>query len=221
MRPRAWVLVLAAALAARAAAQQRQPPEPTLDVVLPADSARATQAPAVVSTRMLEDRTTRDLLHSGFPARLTYRLELWEARTIFDSRVRQVEWDVIVRYDPLAKHYTVSRIGERVGERVTPLGTFADLHDAQDVTARPYVPDIAPPTDHKRRYYYFVSLEVVMLSVSDISEVQRWLQGEATPAIEGKQNAGTALGRGLGTLFTRMLGGQVRTYHSHSAIFRP
>ena len=204
-------------MAPRVAAQQLPAPEPTLDVVLPADSLRGTIAPAVVSTRMLEDRTTRELLHSGFPARLKYRLEIWEARTLFDSRLRSVEWDVIVRYDPLAKHYTVSRITERV----TPLGTFADLRDAQEMTARPFVPDIAPPTDHKRRYYYFASLEVEMLSVSDIGEVERWLKGEATPAIEGKQNAGTALGRGIQTLFTRMLGGQIRTYHSHSAIFRP
>jgi len=217
MRTRALFLVLAAAMAPRVAAQQLPAPEPTLDVVLPADSLRGTIAPAVVSTRMLEDRTTRELLHSGFPARLKYRLEIWEARTLFDSRLRSVEWDVIVRYDPLAKHYTVSRITERV----TPLGTFADLRDAQEMTARPFVPDIAPPTDHKRRYYYFASLEVEMLSVSDIGEVERWLKGEATPAIEGKQNAGTALGRGIQTLFTRMLGGQIRTYHSHSAIFRP
>ena len=217
MRTRALFLVLAAAMAPRVAAQQLPAPEPTLDVVLPADSLRGTIAPAVVSTRMLEDRTTRELLHSGFPARLKYRLEIWEARTLFDSRLRSVEWDVIVRYDPLAKHYTVSRITERV----TPLGTFADLRDAQEMTARPFVPDIAPPTDHKRRYYYFASLEVEMLSVSDIGEVERWLKGEATPAIEGQQNAGTALGRGFQTLFTRMLGGQVRTYHSHSAIFRP
>jgi len=217
MRTRALCLVLAALVAPRVAAQQLPAPEPTLDVVLPADSLRGTIAPAVVSTRMLEDRTTRELLHSGFPARLKYRLEIWEARTLFDSRLRSVEWDVIVRYDPLAKHYTVSRITERV----TPLGTFADLRDAQEMTARPFVPDIAPPTDHKRRYYYFASLEVEMLSVSDIGEVERWLKGEATPAIEGKQNAGTALGRGIQTLFTRMLGGQIRTYHSHSAIFRP
>jgi len=217
MRTRALCLVLAALIAPRVAAQQLPAPEPTLDVVLPADSLRGTIAPAVVSTRMLEDRTTRELLHSGFPARLKYRLEIWEARTLFDSRLRSVEWDVIVRYDPLAKHYTVSRITERV----TPLGTFADLRDAQEMTARPFVPDIAPPTDHKRRYYYFASLEVEMLSVSDIGEVERWLKGEATPAIEGKQNAGTALGRGIQTLFTRMLGGQIRTYHSHSAIFRP
>ena len=218
MRTRALCLVLAALIAPRVAAQQLPAPEPTLDVVLPADSLRGTIAPAVVSTRMLEDRTTRELLHSGFPARLKYRLEIWEARTLFDSRLRSVEWDVIVRYDPLAKHYTVSRLTE---QRMTPLGTFAELRDAQEMTARPFVPDIAPPADHKKRYYYFASLEVEMLSVSDIGEVERWLKGEATPAIEGQQNAGTALGRGFQTLFTRMLGGQVRTYHSHSAIFRP
>ncbi|HUO51311.1 MAG TPA: DUF4390 domain-containing protein [Gemmatimonadaceae bacterium] len=222
MRTRALVLALAAMLAARSGAQTpaaapAAPPEPAVDVILPAPEARGTQPPAVSNARMLEDRTTRELLHSGFPARLHFRVELWEAKTLFDKLVTAVEWDVIVRYDPLARHYTVTRIAEKV----TPLGTFAELKDAQEMVSRPFVPDIAPPTDHKRRYYYFASLTVEMLSVTDIDEVQRWLRGEGEPMVQGKQNAGTALGRGLQTLFTRMLGGQVRTYHARSAVFRP
>ncbi|HVP69963.1 MAG TPA: hypothetical protein VMS45_01485, partial [Gemmatimonadaceae bacterium] len=159
MRTRALFLLFVATIAPRVAAQQPPAPEPVLDVVLPADSLRATLAPAIVSTRMLEDRTTRELLNSGFPARLHYRLELWEASWPFDSRSRSVEWDVIVKYDPLAKHYIVARSFPDRAVAV-PLGSFAELHDAQDATARAFVPAISPPTDHKRRYYYFASLEV-------------------------------------------------------------
>jgi len=215
MRIGALSVILAAALAVRGTAQAA--PEPSVDVIMPQPPARATDAPAVTSARMLDDRTTRELLHSGFPARLHFRLELWEAKTFVDKEVSQVEWDVIVRYDPLARHYIVTRIAQKV----TPLGTFAELKDAAEVVARQFVPDIKPPTDPKRRYYYFASLEVEMLSVTDIDEVQRWLRGEGEPMVEGKKNVGTALGRGLQTLFTRMLGGQVRTYHARSAVFRP
>jgi hypothetical protein len=59
-----------------------------------------------------------------------------------------------------------------------------------------------------------------MLSVGDLEEVERWLKGEAGPATQGKEDAGTALGRGAKTLFTRLLGGQVRRYSSRTTGFR-
>ena len=47
------------------------------------------------------------------------------------------------------------------------------------------------------------------------------LGGDADSAMKGKENAGTALGHGANTLVTRLLGGQTRTYHARSALFRP
>ena len=219
MRRRVWPLLALMALPLRVAAQAPKsvtPAEPTLEVVLPADSARAKEAPVVRSVRMLSDRTTRELLFSGFPARLHFRVELWEARTFFDKLVRKVEWDVVVSYDPLARHYTVTRSAGRWQS----LGTFADLKDAEDAVARPFVPDIQPPAGHSK-YYYYASLDLEMLSVNDIDEVKRWLGGDADSAMKGKENAGTALGHGANTLVTRLLGGQTRTYHARSAVFRP
>ena len=189
--------------------------EPGILITLPPPAKRATEVPAVRAVRMLTDRSTRELLASGFPARLHYRLELWEARTLFDRLVAKVEWDVVVRYDPLAKHYTVTR----GAGNVTPLGTFAELKDAEDAVARPFAPDLLLPTARKK-YYYFASLEVEMLSVGDLDEVERWLKGEAGPATKGEEDAGTALGRGAKTLFTRLLGGQVRRYSSRTTGFR-
>jgi hypothetical protein len=205
------------AIALRAPAQGAAPAsaaEAAVEITLPAD--RASQAPAVRGVRMLTDRTTRELLFSGFPARLHYRLELWEAHSFFDKLLSTVEWDVVVRYDPLARHYTVTRIAGQV----TPLGTFAELKDAEDAVARPFTPEMRPPTGHAK-YYYFAQLQVEMLSVGDIDEVQRWLRGDADSALKGHENAGTALSRGAGTLFTRLLGGQKRTYTSRSVVFRP
>ena len=127
----------------------------------------------------------------------------------------KVEWDVVVRYDPLARHYTVTRIAGRV----TPLGTFASLDDADEAVSRPFVPDLKLPAE-KKKYYYFASLEAEMLSVGDIDEVKRWLNGEADPAMKGKEDPGTEIGRGARTLFTRLLGGQVRRYSTRTAGFR-
>ncbi|HSU97065.1 MAG TPA: hypothetical protein VLI40_07540, partial [Gemmatimonadaceae bacterium] len=64
-------------------------------------------APLVRSMNIFSDRDIREMLHSGFPARLHYRLELWGAAGFFDDLKRQIEWDVIVRYNPLKRRYTV------------------------------------------------------------------------------------------------------------------
>ena len=48
------------------------------------------------------------------------------------------------------------------------------------------------------------------VELSDLDEVQRWLRGEARPAVQGRRSPGTALTRGLRTLVSRMLGGEVR-----------
>jgi hypothetical protein len=213
-----FVLALAA-LAALPAGTRAQAPdsirEPGILITLPPPTRRATEPAAVRAVRMLSEHATRELLASGFPARLHFRLELWEARSLFDKLVSQVEWDVVVRYDPLARHYTVTR----GAGRVTPLGTFADLKDAEDAVAKAFTPEMTLPTARKK-YYYFASLEVEMLSVGDLDEVERWLKGEAGPATKGQEDAGTALGRGAKTLFTRLLGGQVRRYSSRTAAFR-
>ncbi len=113
MTRRAYLLLALLALPFGIAAQAPKnatPSEPALEIILPADSARAKEAPVVRSVRMLSDRTTRELLFSGFPARLHFRLELWKANRFFDDLVRTIEWDVVVSYDPLARHYTVTRI---------------------------------------------------------------------------------------------------------------
>ena len=218
MKPRLLLLALTALAGIPAGARAQSPEaatEPALILMLPSAARRASEAPEVRAVRMLTDRSTRELLASGFPARLHFKLELWEAR-FFDKLVTKVEWDVVVRYDPLAKHYTVTR----VAGRVTPLGMFAELKDAEDAVARAYVPTIALPGDAKKKYYYFSQLEVEMLSVGDLDEVKRWLEGEAAPATQGKEDPGTAVGRGMKTLFTRILGGQVRRYSTRTAGFR-
>ena len=157
------------------------------------------------------------MLHSGFPARLHYRLELWGAAGFFDDLKRQIEWDVIVRYNPLKRRYTATRIE---GEKVTALGSFDSLDPIEAVLSQATQPAFAAPDGHDKLYYNLV-LDVQMLSVSDLDEVERWLKGDLGPAVRGEKNPGTAIGQGAKTLITKLLGGQEKHYEARTKIFRP
>jgi len=174
-------------------------------------------APLVRSVNILADRDIREMMHSGFPARLHYRLELWGAGGFFDNLKRQLEWDVIVRYNPLKRRYTAARIE---GDRVTALGSFDNLDPVEEVLSHATQPAIAVPDGHDK-YYYNLVLDVQMLSVSDLDEVERWLKGDLGPAAHGEKNPATAIGQGAKTLITKLLGGQEKHYEARSKVFRP
>ena len=69
-----------------------------LVVALPKTGTDA-MAPEVSAVNVLNDRSLDELLHSGFPARLHYRLELWTAGGRFtggrvvDPRPALDRWD--------------------------------------------------------------------------------------------------------------------------------
>jgi hypothetical protein len=174
-------------------------------------------APLVRSMNIFTDREIREMLHSGFPARLHYRLELWGAAGFFDDLKKQIEWDVIVRYNPLKRRYTATRIE---GDRVTSLGSFDNLNPVEELLSHPTQPAIVVPDGHDK-YYYNLVLDVQMLSVSDLDEVERWLKGDVGPAVRGQKSPGTALGEGAKTFITKLLGGQNKHYEARSKVFRP
>ena len=190
----AFVACLALCSAAPIAAQR----DARLQIALSKTGAEGA-VPSVSATRVLDDRSLTDLLHSGFPARLHYRLELWASGGLFDNLQRHAEWDVIVRYNPLERRYSATRIE---GDRVTSLGSSTRMAGVDSALAKPFVPKIAPPAGHGR-YYWTGTLDVEMLSVNDLDEVERWLRGELTPAVHGEKNPGTALGRGVAHLCQR------------------
>ena len=174
-------------------------------------------APLVRSVHIFADREIREMLHSGFPARLHYRLELWTAGGFFDNLKRQVEWDVIVRYNPLKRRYTATRIE---GDRVTALGSFDRIDPVEEILSHATQPTLVLPEGHDK-YYYNLVLDVQMLSVTDLDEVERWLKGDLGPAAHGEKNPASAIGAGARTLITKLLGGQERHYEARSKIFRP
>jgi len=187
-----------------------------IDVTLPANGEAVPRGPVVRTANIIADGELRRLLQNGFPARLHYRADLWSRGGWFDDVEASVEWDVFVRYEPLTKTYRISR---HFGNGVETIGRFERYEDAQAAIARPYLASL-PARRTRARQYYNVVLEVEVMSMSDLDELERWLRGELRPAVRGKRNPGTALGRGLSTLATRLLGGETRRYEQRTETFR-
>ncbi|MEP7346386.1 MAG: hypothetical protein ABI877_14040 [Gemmatimonadaceae bacterium] len=203
----AFVLLTAPALA-----QGR----PTLELILPPPAALTTEGPAVRVENVISDKSMQELLQSGFPAQLHYRVELWSAGGIFHTMRRAVEWDVIVRYDAVAGNYRVANIRD---DKVVPIGQFARFAEAVAEVERPYRAPIVAQREPGRQYYT-ATVEVVTLSFGDLDELERWLRGDAGPAVQGNANPGTALGRGVRKLFARLVGGERRNLRARSGTFR-
>ena len=225
------LIVLGGATAAGAQASARRdgprraeaaPPQRAvgLDVTLPATPAAAPPGPLVRTANVIADDELKRLVLNGFPAELAYRADLWSRGGWFDDLKATFEWTVYVRYEPLTKTFRVSRhFLPEDPKRVENLGRFERFEDAQAAVARAYQPPL-PARRTRDRQYYVVALEVSVLSMSDLDELDRWLRGELRPAVRGKRNPGTALGRGLSTLATRLLGGESRRYEQRTETFR-
>ena len=65
-----------------------------------------------------------------------------------------------------------------------------------------------------------VQAELQTLDVSDLDELERWLRGEASPAVHGRRSPGTALTRGVKSLASRLLGGEIRRLEARSPAVR-
>ncbi|HEX7050775.1 MAG TPA: hypothetical protein VF188_11275, partial [Longimicrobiales bacterium] len=70
------------------------------------------------------------------------------------------------------------------------------------------------------RYYYTATLELETLSLSDLEELERWLEGELEPAVSGEGSVPGALGQGMKRLLIRVLGLPARTFEARSEMFR-
>lgn len=188
---------------------------PQLEVsVLAANSPPA--GATVRASRLLSDSRTRELLLNGFPAALSFRLELWRVGNVFDELEATTSWNVLVRYDPYSQQYQLVRRGNRDTEAVSGFATIASVEEVLSQSQ----PVALTPRRTGARYYYNVILEIETLSVSDLDELQRWLRGELEPAVRGKRAPLSALRRGFGTLLSRVLGGENRHYEARSGTFR-
>jgi hypothetical protein len=179
----------------------QDPGDVRLRVVLTDSSLNGSRAPVIRSENML-GANSRWLaaLRSGLPVRLHYRVEVWRSRGAwFDTFERQVEWDVLVRHEPLLDQYTLlTFVGAARQER-----RYATLDALGAALAFAYQVNVRPVEEG--RYYYTASLQVTTLSDSDLDELERFLAGDLERTDEG-ENLGDALGRGATRFLLRLAG---------------
>lgn len=222
-RARPWIFATAVAALGvapvRAAAQAARAPQ--VDIHLPAGASGSVAltedgGPRIATSNILASGDLRQLIRSGFPAQLHYRLELWRTGGWFDDLEAIMEWDLMIAYDPATQLYRVRRIS---GTQNEDLGAFATLTSVEAVLERPIRAPLIPQRAG-RRYYYNLALDVEALSVSDLDQLERWLRGELRPAVSGRGSPVDALSSGLRTVVTRVLGGERRQYRKRSGTFR-
>jgi hypothetical protein len=174
-----------------------------LHVTLTPDSTfRGARAPVVRAENLLGGESRwLDALRSGLPVRLHYRVEVWRSREgWFDTFSRQVEWDVVVRHEPLLDQYTLlTLVGARRQER-----RYATLDALGAALAFAYQVNVRP--DEAGGYYYAASLQVSTLSDSDLDELERFLAGDLDNGARGNEGIGDAVGRGTTRFLLRLAG---------------
>ena len=187
-----------------------------LEVILPQRAVGGSDGPSFAPRSVIASTDLRDLLKGGFPARLHFRCELWRDERFNNQIDAAVEWDMLVRFDQLNRKFEVYRI---VGDRASRLGRFDTAEEAETLVEKPFR-IMAPPMKRGSSYYYDASLDVEVLSLSDLNEVERWLRGEVRPALSGDRNPGTAVTRTVRSFFVKLLGGERRHYQTQSKTFR-
>jgi len=197
-------LVLLALWVAPLAAQTERP---HLDIVLSATPGQ--DGPSIQAANLIAP--TRDLLVNGaFPERMHFKLELWRKGGVFDDLDSLAEWDVLVSYDPTRQLFNVVR---RFANQFEDFGGFSSIAAADGQLARPFrVPLHASQSGH---YYYNLTVEVRTLTETDLAALQQFLRG--TPQATSKPLSW--LGRSIGRLMSRVLGGDTRRYAQQSEVF--
>jgi hypothetical protein len=174
-----------------------------LHVVLTQDSSsRGSRAPVVRAENLLGGESRwLNALRSGLPVRLHYRVEVWRSKEgWFDNFSRQIEWDVVVRHEPLLDQYTLlTLVGARRQER-----RYATLDALGAALAFAYQVNVRP--DEAGSYYYAASLQVSTLSDSDLDELERFLAGDLGNGGQGGEGIGNAVGRGATRFLLRLAG---------------
>ncbi len=151
-------------------------------------------------------------VRSGLPLRIHLRIQLWK-NGFFDNQKGQYDWRATILFDPLTRRYRV-QTSEVTGAQVevnTLEEAQATLQLTLNVPLRP---------EESGRYYYVAALKMETLSLSDLEELQRWLQGNLAPAATGEGDVEGALATGVRRVLVRMLGLPARTYTAHSDNFR-
>jgi hypothetical protein len=209
-------LAVAAAVTVPAAAPAGAQSRMSVTVELPAVEARTIEGPSVVVRNVFADTRSGDLLASGFPGRVSVTVELWRRRWLFDELLSSVSWQRVVKYDPLSKTYLVGRIV--ADSSVAEQGGYQSLGEVRRAMSAPVHAPLPAPRG-RSGLYYTASVTIETFNSNDLAELQRWLSGDVQPAIQGKKSPISALSRGILTLGSRMLGGDVKRAEGRSVVF--
>jgi hypothetical protein len=167
---------------------------------------------AVQLVDLFSDPDLVDAVLSGLPLRIRIRIQLWKDG-FFDSQKGQYEWRATVLFDPLTRRYRVQS-SEQTGAEIE-VNTLEEVRESLQLTL--HVP-LQPRETGK--YYYIGAVDMETLSLSDLEELQRWLQGELVPVVEGERDVEGALAKGFRRVLVRMLGLPAKRMQVQSPSFR-
>ncbi len=195
------LLVSAGPTARAQEVRERAPPvRPHLSIALSRDSANGIRPPVLRAEHLLDDGVFEGALRNGFSVRFHFRLELWRKAALFDHLERDVEWDAVVRLDPLTREFDLIRTGGDVEH-------YTAMEAVSRALARSFTVELLPPSAGAgARYYYLATLEIASLSQSELDEVERWLRGDVGPAISSHGGLTNALAVGARRLLIRLSG---------------
>ena len=200
-----WLLVLGLLCATPLHAQDQRPLSIAYD-------ATASFRPVVRVGPVLRDRELEQTARAGVPIRLRVRVELWKDQ-IFDALVDSATWSSVIVFEPIGELYLV---------RTLPAGNqprrFSSYTEVRAGIETEYLPRIRPR--EAGRHYYTVTVQIETLSLSDLDELERWVQGELQPAVSGQRSVPGALGQGAKRLMLRLLDLPARRYDARTERFR-
>ena len=193
MRTAAPLLLALALLSFQAPGLGGQEQDPLRFVIVP-----ETGEAVVEIGDLLSDPELAEALQTGLPLRIRLGIQLWKDG-FFDDQKGQYEWRASIVFDPLTRRYRV-QTSERTGAEVE-VNTLEEARAALQLTL-----SVPLRPRESGRYYYAATVEMETLSLSDLEELQRWLQGQLAPAVAGDQDVEGALATGVRRLVVRMLG---------------
>ena len=130
---------------------------------------------------------------------------------VADDLTGRSEWGVLVQYEPTKQIFNIVRQNEQLFEN---FGAFPTLAAAEMQLERPFRVGLRP--DRSGRYYYNLIVEVQALTETDLDALQHWVRGTKS---QGSSNPLSAIGRGMRSLLSRVLGGDKRRIVQQSGVF--